>query len=76
MLQEFKNDAIIKKVGGKFKLVALIQKRMKELMQGGRPLIDDAAGKTLLEIVSQEILQDKITIDGLDLSGKHPSEVD
>jgi DNA-directed RNA polymerase subunit omega len=76
MLQEFKNDAIIKKVGGKFKLVALIQKRMQELLQGGRPLIEDAAGKTLLEIVSQEILQDKIAIDGLDLSGKHPSEVE
>jgi len=76
MLEEFKNDEIVKKVGGKFKLVALIQKRMQELLQGGRPLIDDASGKTLLEIVSQEILQDKITIEALNLSGKHPSEVD
>ena len=32
-------------------------------MQGGRPLIEDTKGKTQLEIVIQEILQDKITID-------------
>ena len=76
MLQELKNDEIIQKVGGKFKLVALMQKRMQELLQGGRPLIDDASGMTMLEIVSQEILQDKITIEGLQMSGKHPSEVE
>ena len=76
MLQELKNDEIVQKVGGKFKLVALMQKRMQELLQGGRPLIDEAAGMTMLEIVSQEILQDKITIDGLQVSGKHPSETE
>ena len=76
MLQELKNDEIIQKVGGKFKLVALMQKRMQELLQGGRPLIDDASGMTMLEIVSQEILQDKITIEGLQMSGKHPSETE
>jgi len=32
-------------------------------MQGGRPLIEDAEGKTHLEIVVQEILQDKIAVD-------------
>ena len=37
-----------------------------ELLQGARPLIKDIEGKTMLEIVVQEILQDKITIeDGL-----------
>ncbi len=50
-------------MGGKFKLTALVQKRLVELMQGSRPLIDDVEGKTQLEIVVQEILQDKITID-------------
>jgi DNA-directed RNA polymerase subunit omega len=54
---------IVEKVGGKFKLTALIQKRLSELMQGGRPLIENTEGKTQLEIVIQEILQDKITID-------------
>ena len=66
MLEELKNNDLINKVGGRFKLVALIQKRLQELIQGGRPLIDDTQGKTMLEIVAQEILQDKITIEGLD----------
>jgi DNA-directed RNA polymerase subunit omega len=63
MIEELKNTEIIKKVGGKFKLTALIQRRLDELLQGGRPLIEDTQGKTQLEIVIQEILQDKITID-------------
>jgi hypothetical protein len=32
-------------------------------MQGARPLIEDTRGLTQLEIVVQEILQDKIAID-------------
>jgi len=63
MIDELKSDEIINKVGGKFKLTALVQKRLGELLQGGRPLIKDIEGKTMLEIVIQEILQDKITID-------------
>jgi len=64
MLDELKSEAIVNKVGGRFKLAALVQKRMGELLQGARPLIEDAEGKTMLEIVVQEILQDKITIEG------------
>jgi len=64
MLEDLKSDKIIDKVGGRFKLAALIQRRMSELMQGSRPLIEDAGDKTMLEIVVQEILQDKITVDG------------
>lgn len=60
MLEELKSDKIVNKVGGRFKLAALIQRRMSELMQGSRPLIEDARDKTMLEIVVQEILQDKI----------------
>jgi DNA-directed RNA polymerase subunit omega len=63
MIDELKSEKIINKVGGKFKLTALVQKRLAELLQGGRPLIKDTEGKTLLEIVIQEILQDKIAID-------------
>jgi len=63
MIDELKSEKIINKVGGKFKLTALVQKRLGELMQGGRPLIKDLEGKTMLEIVIQEILQDKIAID-------------
>ena len=63
MIEEFKSKEIVEKVGGKFKLSALIQKRMVELMQGARPLIEDIEGKTSMEIVVAEIMQDKIAID-------------
>ena len=63
MIEELKSTDIVNKVGGKFKLTALIQRRLTELMQGSRPLIEDTEGLTQLEIVVQEILQDKITID-------------
>jgi len=63
MLEELKSDEIVKKVGGRFKLAALIQKRMLELLQGSRPLIENTEGRTMMEVVVQEILQDKITID-------------
>lgn len=63
MIDELKSEEIVKKVGGRFKLTALVQRRLSELLQGSRPLIEDSEGKTMLEIVVQEILQDKITID-------------
>lgn len=64
MIEELKSTDIVNKVGGRFKLTALIQRRLGELMQGSRPLIEDCSGKTMLEIVVEEILQDKIAIDG------------
>jgi len=74
MIDELKSTDIVDKVGGRFKLTVLIQKRLDELMQGARPLIEDTKGKTQLEIVVQEILQDKITIDdktgGIDKRGE------
>ena len=69
MIEELKNTEIINKVGGRFKLSALIQKRMIELMEGSRPLIEDTEGMSPIEIVVQEIKQDKIT---LDLTGDEP----
>jgi DNA-directed RNA polymerase subunit omega len=63
MIDELKSQELIDKIGGRFKLTALVQKRLSELMQGSRPLIKDIEDKTTLEIVIQEILQDKITLD-------------
>jgi len=63
MIDELKSEKIVNKVGGRFKLTALVQRRLDELLQGARPLIEDVQGKTMLEIVIQEILQDKIAID-------------
>ncbi len=70
MIEELKDDVILKKVGGRFKLSALIQKRMIELMEGGRPLIEDTEGKTQMEIVVEEIRQGKIA---LEVPGAAPS---
>lgn len=63
MLNELINTEIVNKVGGRFKLTALVQKRMSELLQGSRPLIENTEGKTMLEIVIEEVRQDKITIE-------------
>ncbi len=60
MIDELKNRQIVEKVGGAFKLSALIQKRLAELLEGSRPLIEDTEGKTKMEIVVEEIMQDKI----------------
>jgi len=60
MIEALRSDDIVKKLGGRFKLCALIQRRMKELVvDGARPLIE-REGRTDLELVIEEILQDKI----------------
>ncbi len=62
MLEELKEEEIVQKVGGRFKLSTLVQKRMVQLNQGSRPLVDvDTQDK--MQIVLQEILQDKIFLD-------------
>jgi DNA-directed RNA polymerase subunit omega len=63
MIEALKSEEIVNKVGGKFKLTALIQKRLLELVQGARPLVERKRGMTDMEVVIQEILEDKIAID-------------
>lgn len=72
MIEALRHDDIIEKVGGRFKLTSLIQRRWLELMRGARPLVD-TAGKTPMEVVIEEILQDKINID-YEASGILPPE--
>ena len=74
MIEELMSTELINKVGGRFKLTALIQKRLDELVQGARPLIEDTEGKSMLEIVIQEILQDKITAETQDSESTKPDE--
>lgn len=62
MLDELKEEEIVKKVGGRFKLSSLIQKRMVALNRGVRPLVE-LQTKNSMEIVVQEIIQDKIFLD-------------
>lgn len=63
MIEALKSDEIVNKVGGRFKLTALLQKRVVELMEGARPLVERTDRMTDLEVAIQEILQDKIGID-------------
>ena len=62
MIEALKSDDIVNKLGGRFKLTALIQRRLGELIEGARPLVE-REGRTDLELVIEEILQDKIAID-------------
>ncbi|MGB2821678.1 MAG: DNA-directed RNA polymerase subunit omega [Phycisphaerae bacterium] len=63
MIEALKSEKVIEKVGGKFKLTALLQKRMVELMQGAKPLVERPKGMTDLEVAIHEVLEDKIAID-------------
>ncbi len=62
MLDEFKEERIVRKVGGRFKLSALIQKRLVALNRGARPLVELPTANAM-EIVVEEIMQDKIFLD-------------
>lgn len=62
MLEELKEEAIVNKVGGRFKLSTLIQKRLVQLNRGSRPLVDLYTDDKM-EIAVQEILQDKIYLN-------------
>ena len=62
MLDELKEEGIVNKVGGRFKLSTLIQKRMVMLNTGARPLVE-GRNSDKMAIVIQEILQDKIYLD-------------
>lgn len=62
MLDELREEEIVNKVGGRFKLSTLIQKRLVALNAGSRPLVD-AGTENKMKVVIQEILQDKIYLD-------------
>jgi len=59
MLEALKDDAIIHKLGGRFKFTALVQHRVRELMGGERPLVE-RKGRTDFAVAVQEIVEGKI----------------
>jgi DNA-directed RNA polymerase subunit omega len=62
MIEELREEEIVRKVGGRFKLSTLIQKRLVAINSGARPLVDLKTDNKI-SIVIQEILQDKIYLD-------------
>jgi DNA-directed RNA polymerase subunit omega len=62
MHDDLKEEEIVNKVGGRFKLSTLIQKRMVALNTGAKPLVD-VKSPDHLKVVLEEIRQDKIYLD-------------
>ncbi len=62
MIDALREDELVNKVGGRFKLSTLIQKRLVSLKSGARPMVE-MEGADKMNIVIQEILQDKIFLD-------------
>ena len=68
MIEELKDEGLIRKIGGRFRLSALIQKRLVALNEGTPSAIDhgrnsSSATRDRLHTVIQEILQDKIYLN-------------
>ncbi len=76
MIEALKDDELMRKVGGKFRLAAMIQRRWCQLMDGARPMVE-RAGRTDLEIVVEEIRLGLLTYEHIDLAatGAAPAEV-
>jgi len=62
MIEELKEEGIVNKVGGRFKLSTLIQKRLVALNTGAKPLVD-LKTTDKMQVVIAEIIQDKIYLD-------------
>lgn len=62
MIPELKDDELINRFGGRFKLTSVIQKRWRQLLRGARPMVEPE-GLTELEIVVKELVEGKVVID-------------
>ncbi|GAB5496003.1 MAG: hypothetical protein Phyf2KO_10830 [Phycisphaerales bacterium] len=61
MIEALKSEEIVDKFGGRFRLATVIQRRLVQLMDGARPMVE-REGRSDLELVVAEILADKIEI--------------
>lgn len=84
MIDALKEEEIVNKVGGRFKLSTLIQTRLAAINAGARALVTFESDDKM-EVVVQEILQDKIYLDSSkqvkivgskDKTGGGPPELD
>jgi DNA-directed RNA polymerase subunit omega len=62
MIEALKSDEVVEKVGGRFKLAVLVQKRLVDVTFGA-PLLVERGKRTLMEAVIQEVLEGKITLE-------------
>lgn len=62
MIEALKDDRVINQLGGRFKFTTLVQHRVRELMEGARPLVE-RNGRTDFEVAVQEVVEGKITLE-------------
>lgn len=60
-MERFDMEELYQKVGGVFRLTVLVQKRLKQLNSGARPLVK-VESKNLRDTVYKEILEGKIQL--------------
>ncbi len=69
MIEALRNDDLINKMGGRFKLTTLIQRRWLQILQGARPMVDPK-GLTELEVVIKEIEDGKLDYEMAEEDGR------
>ena len=62
MIEALKDDQLVNRLGGRFIFTALVQHRVRELMEGARPLIE-RQGRSDVELAIAEIVEGKIAPD-------------
>ena len=72
MIEALKDDKIVRECGGRFRLTALVQARVRGLLEGARPLVE-RRGRSDIEVAIQEIVEGKIE---LDLASDTPNDPD
>jgi DNA-directed RNA polymerase subunit K/omega len=55
-------EQLLAKVGGKYKLVTLYQKRMRELQRGMPRLVEGMTEGSMWDVVSKEIMTSKVDL--------------
>ncbi len=59
MIEALKDDKVINQLGGRFMFTSLVQHRVRELMEGARPLVE-RRGRTDFEVAVEEVVEGKI----------------
>jgi DNA-directed RNA polymerase subunit omega len=65
MIRKQEIDTLSKKMGGRFKMTVLIQKRIQELVRGASPLValDKERKQTIIDIAIEEVVQGKVCFE-------------
>ena len=65
MIRKQEIDALSKRMGGRFKMTVLIQKRIQELVRGAAPLValDKERKQTHIDIAVEEVIQGKVCFE-------------